>query len=1325
MPPSDASGPAAGRSDGSARPPEGRSPDGRSSDDRSPVDRLAAVLAAARGTGPSADELAELLWLARHMAPPPGGPEDGDGSAAPPRPTPPAGDGRRSPAPPAGPRPDPLEPPPDARVPLHLPAGPVPRPRPGPQGTPRTADPAPGSGAATPSGAPGVAGGGTTLRVPVPPMVTRPLALQRALRPLGRRVPAPDRRVLDEAATAHRIAALGAGPRAWLPVLRPADERWLRLCLVYDDGPTMPVWLPLVRELHTALVQSGLFRTVELHRAAPDGTVPARAAEVPATGRSVTLVVSDCMGPQWREGPAGRRWFRTLRHWADRLPLAVVQPLPERLWPTTAFPVTPGLLCAPHAAAPAAALDFAPYDGSAPPAGAVPVPVLEVAPAWLAHWATLVADAGGRQLPGAAAWLGPAPARPDDEPREDVALLSAEELVLRFRSSASPEAFRLAGHLAVGEPHLPVMRLVHAAVSRSPRPQHLAEVVLSGMLSELPGGEPGAYAFREGVREVLLTTLPRSAKGRTRQLLARVGALIDERAGAAPGALRAVAPGPRGGAEQVAAEPFAEVSADSARRLAGPAGLFAGRYRLLHRMAAADEWLAEDTRNEGEQVLIRTYSRQTWGRLNVLGNAMRLVRLRHPGVAAVTDYGVAEGSPYVVQEYVHGNDLRVLLRDSPHGLPAPQLISLLPGIAEALALLHDHYLPHGALSLRTVFVTPEGPVLKVLDFVPLGTASRTDDFRDLGELVRTLCLGREPRGELHLRLTGLPERLRLVLETSITDLLSHHSDTQEEGFTRLRDLAFTGRRYCFFGRVRVFQDERSLPTGPGPEQALLLALVREEGEPVSTEDLVAALWDEDDAPPPDAWRLVDSYAARLSEALGVMQDEDGYFLPVDPVDGTAAVDVFRFRDLHAEAERAHAAGDGERAAERAAAALALWSDDPLKDVPGPAARAFRAQLHGMRRTLLERASGRTTLSFAFAARPGWQADALTKLSRTVTGLLARGGVAPEGFELLPRASGWDVALGPDVPLPALLTEILGELPDVVRRFSGLGLVVTVGGAPGPDLPLSTGHATVVVPSGLREALDDPRFDAVPGADSWYCQIPAALSPLPLAAILDRAAAVVLGFDGTLTRLYAPGKARDAALRLLSLVVRERDPEEALGGRPVSRGGDEFVHPVDVLRAFAREGSLAGDLHDQLDRIERQAVYGARPVPHAAALVRALGAAHRGLALVTDTAPRAVATYVATHALDVPTDAILCRTPDLTRLLPDPDGLRRALERLDTPAERCVMIGSTVAEATAARALGVPFVGLATDDRVRDRLLAAGARHTVSSLAEVVDAVRGR
>ncbi|MET9575946.1 SAV_2336 N-terminal domain-related protein [Streptomyces massasporeus] len=516
----------------------------------SPVARLAAALSAA-GAAPTPREIAELLWLASQLEQPAEEPLVGEAPAGQPETGRPAAPeipatGGDPPGPteqaPTAPAPaHPTEPPVRAahdRVPLRLPA---PRSPHGPQHHPGA--------------------GGSPLLAPAPPMLPHPLALQRALRPLQRKVPSPHARLLDERATADRIARLGAHPDAWLPVLRPAPDRWLRLNLVHDTGPTMPVWRPLVSELHAALAQSGIFRTVTLHPATPDG----RARQVPVLddGRTATLVVSDCMGPQWRPGEAGDRWYRTLRNWAHRMPLAIVQPLPEHLWPTTALPAEPGLLTAPTTAAPTATLAFAPYDASPPPDGALPLPVLEPGAPWLAHWAALLADPGGARTPGAVAWLPPAPA-PPAEPAPDLTTASPEDLVLRFRATASPEAFRLAGHLALAVPSVPVMRLVQRTLDRDPRPQHLAEVILSGMLTAAPG-PPGSYAFRPGVRELLLRSLPRTARGRTREFLARVGGLIDERAGLAAGQFRAET----GDGHGEAGPAFATVSEETVRRLGG------------------------------------------------------------------------------------------------------------------------------------------------------------------------------------------------------------------------------------------------------------------------------------------------------------------------------------------------------------------------------------------------------------------------------------------------------------------------------------------------------------------------------------------------------------------------------------------------------------------------------------------------------------------------------------------------------------------------------------------------------------------------------------
>ncbi|MBK3631068.1 serine/threonine protein kinase, partial [Streptomyces sp. MBT49] len=483
-----------GRDDG----PAGESAPAR--DHGTALERLTAVLTAAADTSPTPRELAELLWLARLSSP---APDPGAALPADGRTEPPGGDTGTAAAGTDGGTPDrtdakaaegggspgPAPGVPDARVPLRLPA------------------PRPASASGDGSGGPG------HVLAPAPPMLPRPLALQRSLRPLKRTVPSARARLLDERATADRIARLGAHPDVWLPVLRPARDRWLRLALVHDTGPTMPVWRPLVRELHTVLAQSGVFRTVTLHAATPDG----EARQVPdgADGRTVALVLSDCMGPQWRPGGAGERWYRTLGHWAARMPLAVVQPLPEHLWPTTALPAEPGLLSSATRAGPLRALSFTPYDPAAAPRpdGAVPLPVLEPGAPWLANWAALVADPGGARIPGAAAWLSsvPVPVPSDDPPVHGPGTPSPQDLVLRFRATASREAFRLAGHLALAVPSVPVMRLVQRAVDRDPRPQHLAEVILSGLLITAPG-PPGSYAFRPGVRDLLLRTLPRTAR---------------------------------------------------------------------------------------------------------------------------------------------------------------------------------------------------------------------------------------------------------------------------------------------------------------------------------------------------------------------------------------------------------------------------------------------------------------------------------------------------------------------------------------------------------------------------------------------------------------------------------------------------------------------------------------------------------------------------------------------------------------------------------------------------------------------------------------------
>ncbi|MFE2941970.1 SAV_2336 N-terminal domain-related protein [Streptomyces sp. NPDC059255] len=692
---------------------------------------LREVLAAASGEPPTGRELAELLWLAARMRP---------------APTPP-GASRTPPGPNVGTAEDEWSQDdmavdvPSVKLPrIHRPSARdtsgAPAARPAPPVVLRTT---PASSAdvppeeresAKPSG----------VLAPAPPMISRPLALQRALRPLRRTVPSTSERELDEAGTVYRIASLGARRDQWLPELRPARERWLHLRLVVDEGPTMALWQPLARDLFTAFGQTGAFRTVELVRLAADGTVPPRQW---TAGRTLALVISDAMGPQWREGPAGRRWYDTLRGWARRLPVAVLQPLPERMWQQTALAPVPGLFTAPGPGAPNTALRFAPYDG---PARGIPVPVVEPAAEWLTHWAGLVASSGGASFPGAAALLPAGRARTlpetwrssadgaDTLVPEDV---PADELVLRFRAAASPQAVRLAGHLAVGPAHLPVMRLVQAAVEEHPRPQHLAEVVLSGMLRSVPG-PPGSYDFRPGVREALLHSLPRTSLARTVGLLDRVGAEIESRAGSARGEFRALLGGGADG------EPFALVSPESIRLLRGPEPrepepvasepvvmvperkVVAGRYELLEVIGRGERsvvWRAYD--RTGNRLVAVKWVHGPGPEIDAVATRaparfhreMRGVTgLRHPHIITIHDFGTTDdSSSYVVMELVTGRSLDAPVSPERPPLSVAEIITIARQVLAALLYAHDQGVWHRHLAPANIILRTDG-IVKVGGF---------------------------------------------------------------------------------------------------------------------------------------------------------------------------------------------------------------------------------------------------------------------------------------------------------------------------------------------------------------------------------------------------------------------------------------------------------------------------------------------------------------------------------------------------------------------------------------------------------------------------------
>lgn len=466
------------------------------------IERLRDVLDA---LGPPATPrgIAEVLWLAQHAQPP--------STTASPADVPDAGSRIDMPSRSASER---LQDTDGATGPAETPAS-----------EPRSQPPYVASGASRPrhSGQPG-----HPILAPTAPMLGSVLGMQRALRPLKRSAASRRSAILDEEATAERIGRQLRRPRIWAPVMTPAPERWLSVALVVDTSPSMRMWRPLAHEVHNMLLAFGAFRDLRIwYMVGSRGEVavasrPPRAvpldprALIDLSGRQLMLVLSDCAGPRWWDGRAAS----AVRFWALSHPTAILQPLPEQLWRRTAIPAVPGMAATTRPCAPNSGLRFSPFeDSDGEPADAVPVPVLELSPDWLADWAALVIGAGNASRPTAVTWLpGHATAQ---EPPGSEQRLPIEERVKRFLSVASPQAAKLAGHLAVTIPALPVMRLVQRQFTPASTPGHLAEVILSGLLRPLDA-ERGSYEFVTGAREALLATMPRSQSLRTAEILRHV-----------------------------------------------------------------------------------------------------------------------------------------------------------------------------------------------------------------------------------------------------------------------------------------------------------------------------------------------------------------------------------------------------------------------------------------------------------------------------------------------------------------------------------------------------------------------------------------------------------------------------------------------------------------------------------------------------------------------------------------------------------------------------------------------------------------------------------
>ncbi|MFF2142992.1 SAV_2336 N-terminal domain-related protein [Kitasatospora sp. NPDC058190] len=554
---------------------------------------LAALVAPVDGE-PQPQDLADALWISRLAGL---SPEPGPGAR------PPA-------APPLPPPPTPLDPPeqnvPDSYEP-RKPAPPPPaQPEPKLELHPRC----------TPTGGPGgMARSAEVVQVTRPTALPGALAIARALRPLrrplGHHAGGVPQLHLDEEATAAATAEAGV----LLPVWKRTRARY-SVDLLIDTGATMAVWHDLAGELATLLERHGAFEEVRTWSLDTDGDVPRlapfrrrrRAAAPPPTtgqagpagppgpwarpladphGRRMLFVLTDGVGPAWYGDELPAFLART----AGNGPTAALQVLPRRLWHRTALRPAPveGRAAAHGRPAPAfrsdAALPGIPRGAAGAAARAVVrwLPVMEIDADWLSPWADLTAGRASGWTPMLAAPLSGVPRPPRPRRAAGAEPRTAAERVGAFRAGSSPEAYRLACHLAAAPLSLPVMRLVQRATVPESGQRELAELFLSGLLEVRAGAvdpDEVVYDFGDGVREELLGELTRSESVR---VLEHVLAKVSGRVAATFGGtldFRALAAGAGEAGSRLPerSRPFAEVAAAV---LAGAGGQHAAIARTL------------------------------------------------------------------------------------------------------------------------------------------------------------------------------------------------------------------------------------------------------------------------------------------------------------------------------------------------------------------------------------------------------------------------------------------------------------------------------------------------------------------------------------------------------------------------------------------------------------------------------------------------------------------------------------------------------------------------------------------------------------------------
>ncbi|MFF4018427.1 SAV_2336 N-terminal domain-related protein [Streptomyces sp. NPDC001843] len=368
---------------------------------------------------------------------------------------------------------------------------------------------------------------GASVAVPGGRDLPRALELRRALRPFKRRYPKGRRAELNLDATVRDFRRTGE----LTPVFTPAPEPWFELLLVVDTSPSMAVWQNTNAEFATLLSGLGAFRSLRTWSLRP-GAAPvvtdhqgrrvAPGQAVSSDGRRLVLVLSDCMAPGWSRPET----WQLLRGWGAKAPVALLNPLPDRLWHRTGLDLPAIRVGQRRPALRNADLTFhVPLLlrtlSDAEDADWQALPTLTFSPYSVARWAETFMRGSPH---GYDAVLVPRTGVvPSLFRRPNAGRRDGPDLVEAFLRTASPSAVRLAVLCSpFGQLSLPLMHLIRQQLLPEASVGDLAELLTSPVVTiQTHEDAPPVVFFDQATRERLASRLSRRDAWLTYDALSR------------------------------------------------------------------------------------------------------------------------------------------------------------------------------------------------------------------------------------------------------------------------------------------------------------------------------------------------------------------------------------------------------------------------------------------------------------------------------------------------------------------------------------------------------------------------------------------------------------------------------------------------------------------------------------------------------------------------------------------------------------------------------------------------------------------------------------